>query len=175
MSTSLHIGYFEDPRDLLEAARECRRRLIPISDVVSPAPIHGLDEVLGLRPSRLPWVTLWAGLLGAGLGFLLEYWTAAVNWPLNVGGKPLDSLPAFIPVAFELTILLAGLATAAGLFWRSKLWPGRRRPKLHGRTSDDWNALILAQRDGSFAFEEFVGVLERHGAVERSFQAEGLS
>ncbi len=149
--------------------------MIPISDVVSPAPIHGLDEVLGLRPSRLPWVTLWAGLLGAGLGFLLEYWTAAVNWPLNVGGKPLDSLPAFIPVAFELTILLAGLATAAGLFWRSKLWPGRRRPKLHGRTSDDWNALILAQRDGSFAFEEFVGVLERHGAVERSFQAEGLS
>ena len=58
MTCSLHVGFFEDDRDLLEAVRECRARGMPILDVVSPFPVHGLDEALGIRPSRLPWVTL---------------------------------------------------------------------------------------------------------------------
>ena len=111
MNHRLHVGFFEDEHDVLAAAKECRERQIPIADVVSPYPIHGLDAVLGLRPSRLPWVTLTGALVGAGLGLWFEYWSAWDNWPINVGGKPFDSLPAFVPVAFELTILFAGLAT----------------------------------------------------------------
>ncbi len=72
MSSRLHIGLFQDERDLLDAARECRRREIPIADVVSPHPVHGIDEILGIRPSRLPWVTLLAGALGATLGLGLR-------------------------------------------------------------------------------------------------------
>jgi len=165
MTQHLHIGYFEDSRDLLDAAAECRQRSIPIFDVISPFPIHGLDEVLGIRPSRLPWVTLAAGILGVSLGFYLEYWTAAVNWPLNVGGKPLDSFPAFVPVAFELTILFAGLATAAALLLRSGIWPWRRIPSGLERTTDDQHALILAQSDAAFPDEVYAEVLLRHGAV----------
>ena len=172
MSSSRHVGFFEDDRDLLDAAKECRDRGIPIIDVISPFPIHGLDAVLGIKPSRLPWVTLCAGALGLSAGFLLEYWTAAVNWPLNVGGKPLNSLPAFVPVAFELTILFAGLATAAGLFLRSRVWPGRGTEAGFEVTSDDRHALILAQRDARFAPEVFEDLLRRHGAVDLRHEVE---
>ena len=171
MSSSLHIGFFADHHDLLGAARECRERGIPIVDVVSPFPIHGLDDVLGIRPSRLPWVTLAGGAVGLSLGFALQYWTAAVNWPLNVGGKPLDSFPAFVPVAFELTVLIAGLSTAAALLLRSRVWPGRRATTGFEMTSDDRHALILAQADAAFCTEDFGELLRRHGAAELRHEA----
>ena len=129
-------------------------------------------EVLGIRRSRMAWVTLTGGAIGLALGLWLQYWTAGVDWPLNVGGKPLDSLPAFVPVAFELTILVAGLATAAALFMRSRVWPGRRAPRGLEATTDDAHALILAQRDASFREEEFAELLERHGARECRHQQE---
>jgi len=166
MSGRLHIGFFEDARDLLDAARECRARSIPIKDVISPFPIHGLDDVLGIKRSRLPWVTLIAGGVGLATGLVLQYWTAAVNWPLNVGGKPLDSLPAFVPVAFEMTVLFAGLATAAALLMRSRVWPGRPAIRGYERTTDDRHALILAQRDATHATAVFEDLLQRHGALD---------
>ena len=175
MSGSLHVGFFEDDRDLLDAVRECRDRGIPIVDVVSPFPIHGLDDVLGIRPSRLPWVTLIAGAVGLGIGTWGQYWTSAVNWPLNIGGKPFDSLPAFVPVMFEMTVLFAGLATAAALLLRSRIWPGRRTGPGLERTSDDQHALILAQEDAAFREEDFTEVLLRHGAVETRHETEDQS
>lgn len=171
---SVHVGYFGDARDLLDAVKECRKRSIPILDVISPFPVHGLDAELGIRPSRLPWITLGAGILGVSAGFWLEYWTASVSWPLNIGGKPLDSLPAFIPVAFEMTILFAGLATAAALFWRSKLWPGRRVQPGFEATTDDQHALLLSQADASFSDEVFEELLLRHGAVDLRHETEDL-
>jgi hypothetical protein len=175
MKGSLHVGIFDDERDLLDAARECRARDIPIFDVVSPYPIHGIDGVLGIRRSRLAWVTLAGGAAGMALGFWLEYWTAAVNWPLNVGGKPLDSFPAFVPVAFELTILIAGLATAFGLFFRSRLWPGRRQLKRLDVTTDDRHALVLEQRDAAFRDADYRELLLRHGACEARKETEDMA
>jgi hypothetical protein len=166
MSRSLHTGFFEDQHDLLRAAEECRARAIPVVDVVSPFPIHGLDAVLGIRPSRLPWVTLIGGAVGLTCGFWLEYWTSAVNWPINVGGKPFDSFPAFVPVAFELTILFAGLSTALALLVRSRLWPSKSVPAGLECTTDDRHALILAQADAAFRDADFPELLRRHGAVE---------
>ncbi|MEE8467244.1 MAG: DUF3341 domain-containing protein [Planctomycetota bacterium] len=175
MTGSLHVGLFEDDRDVLDAVRECRERGIPIVDVVSPYPIHGLDPLLGIRPSRLPWVTLGAGAVGLALGTWGQYWTSAVSWPLNIGGKPFDSLPAFVPVMFEMTVLFAGLATAAALCLRSKIWPGRRIPAGLERTSDDQFALILAQEDAAFREQDFTELLQRHGAVETRHETEDQS
>jgi len=172
MTSSRHIGFFEDEHDVLAAVRECRTRGIPIVDVVSPYPVHHLDEALGIKPSRLPWVTLVGGAIGLGLGLWLQYWTAGVNWPLNVGGKPLDSLPAFVPVAFELTILLAGLGTAAALLVRSRMWPGREALEGFEQTTDGMHALVLSQRDAAFRVEDFTELLDRHGAVERRYEPE---
>lgn len=175
MSGSLHIGFFSDSRDLLDAVSECRERKIPIRDVISPAPVHGLDEHLGIKPSRLPWITLVGGAVGLAAGFALQYWAAAIDWPLNVGGKPLNSLPAFMPVAFELTILIAGLSTAFVLLMRSRIWPWRRAPSGFEATTDDRIALILAQRDASFPEEVYADVLLRNGAVDLRHEVEAAS
>lgn len=163
--SSFHTGFFEDEHDLLAAAKECRERGIPVVDVVSPFPIHGLDAVLGIKPSRLGWVTFAAGATGLAFGLWLQYWTAAFNWPLNVGGKPLDSLPAFVPVAFELTILFAGIATVVFLLLRSGLRPGKQVRSGLEVTTDDQHALILAQSDASFQDSDFTELWHRHGAV----------
>ncbi len=160
------VGFFEDEHDLLNAARACRKRDIPILDVVTPFPIHGLDKVLGIRPSRLPWVTLVGGAAGLGVGLWFQYWTTSVNFPIDVGGKPWDSFPAFAPVAFELTILFAGLATAFALFARSGLWPGKKTPPGLEWTTDNRHALILEQRDARFLDAELEVLLQEFGAQE---------
>jgi hypothetical protein len=166
MRRRLHIGFFEDEHDLLEAVRDCRARSIPVVDVVSPYPIHGLDDAMGIRTSRLPWVTLVGGAVGLSLGLWLQYWSSATNWPLDVGGKPFDSLPAFVPVAFELTILFAGLSTGFALLFRSRLWPGKSVHTGLESTTDDRHALILAQEDARFPDGAFSDLWVRHGAAE---------
>lgn len=166
MNHRAFLGMFEDAEDLLGAVRDCRARGIFIRDVVSPFPVHGLDEALGLRRSRLPWVTLVAGACGLSLGLWFEYWSTSISFPIDVGGKPWDSLPAFVPVAFELTVLFAGLATAFALFVRSGLWPGRRALAGFEDTTDGAHALILEQRDARFLDEELFELLRSHGAHE---------
>lgn len=166
MTHRTFIGFFEDEHDLLDAARECRSREIPIIDVISPFPIHGLDDVLGIRPSRLPWVTFIGGAIGLGIGLWFQYWSTATSFPIDVGGKPWDSFPAFAPVAFEMTILFAGLSTAFALFARSFLWPGKKTKPGLEVTTDDRHALILEQRDARFLDSDLEGLLEKHGAQE---------
>jgi hypothetical protein len=166
MSTRQQVGWFDDQRQVLDALRICRERGIEVDDVVSPYPIHGLDEALGLRRTRLPWATLTGGVVGVSCGLWLQYWTSAANWPIDVGGKPFDSLPAFVPVAFELTVLCAGLCTVFGLLARCGLRPGARVRAERPRTSDDRIALVLAQRDASHDPRELRQVLIESGALE---------
>jgi hypothetical protein len=166
MSHRTFIGFFEDEHELLDAARACRAREIPILDVISPFPIHGLDAVLGIRRSRLPWVTLIGGAAGLTLGLWFQYWSTSVSFPIDVGGKPWDSFAAFAPVAFEMTILFAGLATAAALFVRSGLWPGKRPRAGLELTTDHRHALILEQRDARFLDSALEQLLAAHGADE---------
>jgi Alternative complex III, ActD subunit len=166
MSRRTFIGFFEDEHELLDAARECREREIPILDVVSPFPIHGLDDVLGIKPSRLPWVTLIGGAAGLSLGLWFQYWSTSVSFPIDVGGKPWDSFPAFAPVAFEMTILFAGLSTAFALFGRSCLFPGKKTTPGLELTTDHRHALILEQKDARFLDSDLEQLLAAHGAAE---------
>ncbi len=110
------VGFFKDPSALIEATKKVREANYESFDVYTPYPIHGLEKVQGLKRSPLPWVTLGAALTGLMCAIALQYWTSAVNWPLNVGGKPLWSWPAFVPIFFELTVLFAGLATVGAMF-----------------------------------------------------------
>ena len=166
MSRRLHIGFFDKEHELIAAARECRERGIEIVDAYSPYPVHGIDEVLAIPRSRLPWVCLVAGAAGLTLGLGFQYWSTATDWPLDVGGRPFDSLPAFMVVGFEMTILVAGLATAAALLLRSRLWPGRRPPSGLETTTDARLALVVAERDASFEPGTHAALLAAHGAVE---------
>jgi hypothetical protein len=165
MSRRIHVATFPDGHLLVAAAAACRARGLEVEDAFSPHPIHGIDEVLGIRRTRLPIVCFAAGLLGGSLGLAFEYWASAADWPLDVGGKPFDSLPAFLPVAFEMTVLFAGLATALALFVRSRLAPGAAARTPDSRVTDDRYVLVVRHRDAALPAETLDALLVRHGAT----------
>jgi mono/diheme cytochrome c family protein len=105
------LAVFDSPDDVVEAVRSARARGFRRLDVVSPYPLHGIDELLGKAPSRLGYVALAAGLLAAIAAKTIQWWTSAVDYPLNVGGKPLFSWPAFVPVTFEVMVLVTSVTT----------------------------------------------------------------
>ncbi|HEV7515416.1 MAG TPA: DUF3341 domain-containing protein [Thermoanaerobaculia bacterium] len=115
------LGCFGDETSLLAAVRLARARGLKVDDVFAPYPVHGLDDAMGLSRSRLPWITLAGALAGMVAAIALQVGTAVVDWPLDVGGKPANSGLAFLPITFELTVLLAGLASATAFVWRSQL------------------------------------------------------
>jgi Protein of unknown function (DUF3341) len=86
-------------------------------DAFSPYPVEGMDEVLGLKPSPLRGFAFVAGLSGAALGYAVQWWTNAVDWPLNVGNRPPHAGPAFVPITFETMVLFAALTIFFGLMW----------------------------------------------------------
>ncbi|MFZ4405201.1 MAG: DUF3341 domain-containing protein [Pseudobdellovibrionaceae bacterium] len=112
---------FLEESKVLKAAQKTREMGFEKFDAISPYPIHGMEEAAGIKRSTIPYVTFIAGLTGLISGLLLTWWTSAVDWPLNVGGKPFFSLPAFIPIIFELTILFAALASVGALFFHCKM------------------------------------------------------
>jgi hypothetical protein len=109
------MAEFDDPASLVAATASAHREGYRCMDAYSPFPIEELHEALGSHHSRLPLIVLIGGLVGCIGGYTLEYWTSVVAYPLNIGGKPLHSWPAFIPVTFECTILVAALSAVLGM------------------------------------------------------------
>ncbi len=107
---------FLDEHSVLEAARKSRDLGMIKFDAISPYPIHGMEEACGIKRSGIPYVTFIAGLIGLMSALALTWYTSVYDWPINVGGKPPFSLPAFIPIMFELTILFAALASVGAMF-----------------------------------------------------------
>lgn len=116
-TATLHgvMAEFASPEELLVAARRAHDAGYRSMDAYSPFPIHGMDEALALPKTRIPLLVLIGGLAGLTLGLALQYWVSAIDYPVMVGGKPYASWPAFVPVAYELTILLAGLTGGIGM------------------------------------------------------------
>ncbi len=109
------MAEFIQPEQLVAAAERARQEGYRKMDAYSPYPVEGLAEALGFRRTRVPLITLIGGLVGCVGGFYMQYWIAAIDYPLNVGGRPLNSWPAFIPVTFELTVLGAALSAVLGM------------------------------------------------------------
>jgi hypothetical protein len=109
------VAEFESPGDLLRAAEAARRAGYTRLDAYSPFPVEGLAEALGMHRTGMPLVVFLGGLVGCCAGFFMQYYAAAISYPINVGGRPLNSWPAFLPVTFELTVLIAALAAVFGL------------------------------------------------------------
>jgi hypothetical protein len=106
---------FDNPDALIEAAGAARKAGYRSIDAYSPYPVEGLSEALELRTTRLPLVVLAGGLLGAAGAYFMQYYASVIDYPLNVGGRPLHSWPAFIPITFELTILVAAVFAVLGM------------------------------------------------------------
>ena len=173
LTARLHYAAFEDEHALLEAARDGRDRGLELVEAFAPHPLVGFDELAGRRRSRLPAVTLVAGLAGLALALRFQSWSSSSDWPLNVGGKPFDSLPAFVPVAFELMVLFAGLATAAALFLRSGLRPGGPDVAVHPRVSDDLYVLAVRPHAADLDAEALAALWSAHGACATWTEFEG--
>lgn len=109
------MAEFDSADALLAAAEKTRDAGYKKFEAYTPIPIHGLDEAVGYRGTRLPWVIFGAGLLGAGGMFALQTWINLVAYPMNIGGRPLFSWPAFIPATFEGMVLLSAFAAVFGL------------------------------------------------------------
>ncbi len=109
-------GIWLDDHELVIAAEKVRHAGYRKFDAIAPFPVHGLEEACGVKRSSIPWITLVAGVVGFSSGLALTYWTMAIDWALNIGGKPFFSGPAFAPIMFELTILFAALASVGGMF-----------------------------------------------------------
>jgi hypothetical protein len=150
MSRRVMVAAFDDEARLLAAVAYARAHGHDVLDVHGPYPVHGLPEACRLAPSRLPWACLVAGLVGLAGGVALQVWTSAVDWPLNVGGKPAASMPAFVPVAFELTVLFAGLGVVAAFFLGERRRSRAPRTSTASRATDDLFHLSVGATDATY-------------------------
>lgn len=165
MSSRRFIGVFEREEDTVEAVRASRARGLKIVDVYGPYVIHDMDDAMGLPPSRIPWIVFALGLLGAGAKVWFEYWTTASDWPINVGGKPWNSLPAFVPVTFEVMVLFAAVSAVLAFFIVSRLWPGKKHALPVAGITDDRFAIVLEESDSTFDALEMEQVFRKLNAV----------
>lgn len=166
MSCRILAGSFDHEEDLLEAIARVRKRGWRIADVYTPYPVHGLDRALGLAPTRLGWVAFVMGAIGVGFAFWFQFWTTAVDWPLNVGGRPWNSWPAFTPAAFEMMVLFAGLGIVLAFLIRCRLFPGKTPDLSFPGVNDNQFVLVIQERNAEFDAEAARQMLRACRAVE---------
>ncbi len=109
------MAEFHDPQSVVYAAKRAYQEGYRRMDAYSPFPIEELSEAIGVHHTRVPLIVLIGGILGALTGYGLQYWVSVIAYPINVGGRPFQSWPSFIPVTFELTVLFAALSAVFGM------------------------------------------------------------
>lgn len=130
-------GLYDDDEQLLTAIHSAREAHLEIDNVYTPFPVHDLEEAMGLSESRLHIAGFIYGSIGALFGFLFMTWVFTRDWPIIFGGKPYWSVPAFIPITFELTVLFAAIGMVVSFYTVCGLWPGVENPTLDDRITDD--------------------------------------
>jgi hypothetical protein len=169
------MAEFDDPNSLIAATRRAHDEGYRCMDAYSPYPIEELHEALGSRHTRLPLVVLIGGLCGCIGGYALQYWVSVVAYPLNIGGKPFHSWPAFIPITFECTILVAALSAVLGMLALNGL-PMPYHPVFNvarfALASRNRFFLCIEARDPKFDVEQTRHFLETLGPREVSTVAD---
>ncbi|GAC1625255.1 MAG: DUF3341 domain-containing protein [Candidatus Acidiferrum sp.] len=157
------MGEFAAPQPLIEAVKLARGAGYRFVSAYSPFPVEGLAEALGFPRTSVPLLTLLGGLLGGIGGFGFQYWVSAISYPMNIGGRPLNSWPAFIPVTFELTILGASLSAVFGMLALNKL-PQPHHPVFNverfAHATTDRFFICIEARDPKFDVAETARFLQ---------------
>ncbi|MEM1269412.1 MAG: DUF3341 domain-containing protein [Bacteroidota bacterium] len=161
------MGEFPHPGALLDAARGVREAGYTEYDTYSPFPIHGMDDAMGLGQSILGYIVFIGGIMGVSAAMLMQWWMGAVDYPLNISGKPAFAWEPSVPVAFELMILLSALAAVGGMLALNRL-PRPYNPLFYSqnftRSTDDGFFLCIESVDGLFTVRNAEELLERLGA-----------
>lgn len=166
-STKVLFGLYNDEEELKSAILNAKEAHLDIHDVYTPFPVHGLDPILGLSESRLHYLGFIYGTIGAAFGFGFMTWVFTSDWPMVFGGKPYWSVPAFIPITFEMTVLFAAWGMTLTFYTICGMWPGVKAKILDNRITDDKFCLafnVTAEgNDGVDRLRDFFG---RTGASE---------
>jgi hypothetical protein len=165
------VGEYDTPEQLMVAAEAVRHEGFTVMDAYSPFPIHGLSECIGFRDTKVPWTVFCFGLIGLMSGYTLQWYTSVIDYPMNVGGRPLNSVPAFIPITYEATILFAAFSAAIGMFAYNRL-PQPYHPifntKNFERCTQDKFFLSVEAKDPLYDPKKVEQVMRANGAVEVS-------
>jgi hypothetical protein len=163
------LAEFTDAEELVAAAQRVYDSGYRRFEAYSPMPVEGLADAIGFRRTRMPLVVLIGGIIGALSGYGLQYWVSAIAYPLNIGGRPLHSWPAFIPVTFEMTVLIAALFAVLGMLAMNGL-PRPHHPlfaiREFDRATRDRFFLCILQSDPMFHQRSTRGFMESLGAAE---------
>lgn len=156
-------GTFTDEDALLAATREARKEGLAIVDAYTPYPVHGMDEAMGLPPTRLTYVCFGLGVIGLVFATSFQLWAHGVSWPINIGGKSFTAFPATVPVTFEVMVLFAAIGSVIAFFLRFGLLPGRSVRLPATGITDDRFVLVLDPGDATDSARK---ILEGHGSTE---------
>jgi len=162
------LAEYRNPSALITAVRKIHETGYRHFDAHSPFPIHGMDRAMGLGQSKVGYLTLIGGITGLGLATWLQWWTSAIDYPINISGKPFFALEPAIPIMFELTVLLAALLTVGGMLAMNGL-PRPYNPLFYSRefprVTDDAFFVHIAASDSNFDLAETEALLKEIGAT----------
>jgi hypothetical protein len=159
------VGCFDDEAVLFPAVKKTRRAGYKIYDVFTPFPIHGLDKALGLKDTSLDTAGFFYAITGTATALGFISWVFTSDWPLNIGGKPHFSLPAWIPITFELTVLFCAIGMVLTFCYLCQIAPFVKKDHFHLRSTDDLFVMALECTDKTNEAET-VAFLESLGAKE---------
>lgn len=174
----LYLAEYDSAADITHAAEKVRDAGYERWDVHTPFPVHGMDQAMGLKDSRVAWIVLAMGLTGCTIAFLLMYWTNAADYPLVIGGKPGFSLPSMVPVMFELTVLLSAFGAVFGMFAINRLpqhWHAVFHSDRFKRCTDDKFFISIEAADPSFDLEKTRALLDETHPANIELIDEGTS
>lgn len=163
------MAEFKDPENLTVAARRVHEEGYKYFESYSPFPVHGLSKAMGYHHTKVPHLVLTGGILGCLGGFTLQYWVSVIAYPLNIGGRPLNSWPAFIPITFETTVLAASLFAVLGMLALNGL-PRPHHPVFgvdrFSHATRDGFFLCIQSRDQNYGEKQTRKLLKNLGATE---------
>ncbi len=162
------LAEFRNPKELIDAARTVNKNGYKKFDAFSPFPIHGIDKVMSLKKSKLGWIVFAHGLIGLAGGFSMIYFMMVIDYPLNISGKTLFNLPAWIPVLFELTVLLSAFGAVFGMFFLNGL-PRLNHPLFNSenfkKATNDGFFVCIESADPLFDTEKVNKIFKESGAI----------
>jgi hypothetical protein len=160
------VGVFDDEDVVSQAVTKIRDSGVNIYEVYSPFPVHGLEDRLGYKRSFLPKAAFSFGLLGTTLALTMMFWMMGYDWPMIIGGKNFTSLPPFIPVTFELTVLLAALGMVGTFMITCDLKPYKKPRLFDPRCTDDKHIMAVDIADNKLDKAKISEILAASGAIE---------
>lgn len=159
------VGNFYDEQVLFPAVKSVRKAGFKIHDVYTPFPIHGLDAAMGLRDTSLHTAGFIYGITGTTVAFSFITWVFTTDWPMNIGGKPFFSLPAWIPIMFELTVLFAAVGMVLTFCYLCQLAPFVKKDHFNLRSTDDTFTMVI-EANSNTNEGEVISFLQNAGAVD---------